>query len=389
MKRYILLLSLIAVVSCQNGKEKDIDGLVESENLSDIKAEKQKLNQQKQTLDKKLQKLNKAIDKLDSTENRPLITVKKLKDTVFKHYVEVQGNIETDQNIIIHPEFSGVLTDIYVEEGEKVTKGQLLGNIEDNGLSSQLAEAKTKLSLAKTTYERRKRLWDKNIGSEIEYLQAETNYEGAQKSVQQLKTRLSKTKVRAPFSGTIDDVITNQGELVSQGQSRLFRIVNLKKMYVSADIPENYLKNIHKGSEVNVHIESIDTVFKAKVRQVSSFINPNNRTFQVKVGVPNKNNLVKPNQNAKIEINDFTAKNRIVISENLLRENANGDRMAFIVEKKNDSVGKAVKTKVKTGRSYKNTTAITAGLQSGDLLIIDGVRTIRNGREVKIKQTHE
>jgi RND family efflux transporter MFP subunit len=386
MKKYILILSLIAAFSCQDKNEKDIDTLVENKNLNEIKARKQQLNQEKQALDEKIQKLDGVLKKLDSSQNRPLVTVKKLKDTTFKHYVEVQGNVETDQNIVIYPEYSGILTKVYVEEGEQVKKGQLLAKIEENGISSQLAEVQTKLNLAKTTYERRKKLWDKNIGSEMQYLKAKANYEGMQKSVQQLKTQLSKTKVRAPFSGTIDNIITDQGGLVNQGQSQLFRIVNLEKMYVSADVPENYLNNIKKGSEVRVEIASIGKTFEGKVRQVSSFINPNNRTFEVKVSVPNKNGMVKPNQNAKIKVNDFTSENTIVISENLLKEDASGNRMAFKVKKKNDSLGKAVKTKVKTGRSYENQIEITEGLKAGDFIIVDGVRTIRDGHEVKIKQ---
>ena len=386
MKKYILILSLIAAFSCQDKNEKDIDTLVENKNLNEIKARKQQLNQEKQALDEKIQKLDGVLKKLDSSQNRPLVTVKKLKDTTFKHYVEVQGNVETDQNIVIYPEYSGILTKVYVEEGEQVKKGQLLAKIEENGISSQLAEVQTKLNLAKTTYERRKKLWDKNIGSEMQYLKAKANYEGMQKSVQQLKTQLSKTKVRAPFSGTIDNIITDQGGLVNQGQSQLFRIVNLEKMYVSADVPENYLNNIKKGSEVRVEIASIGKTFEGKVRQVSSFINPNNRTFEVKVSVPNKNGMVKPNQNAKIKVNDFTSENNIVISENLLKEDASRNRMAFKVKKKNDSLGKAVKTKVKTGRSYENQIEITEGLKAGDFIIVDGVRTIRDGHEVKIKQ---
>jgi membrane fusion protein, multidrug efflux system len=166
---------------------------------------------------------------------------------LFTHYIEIQGNVDTKENIVISPEYSGILTQLYVKAGQKVSKGQVLARIDDGGLSSSLAQAETQLALAKTTFERQKNLWDQKIGSEIQFLQAKTSLESQQKVVAQIKSQLNKTNVVAPFSGTIDEVMTERGKVVAPGMN-LFRIVNLSNMYVTANVPENYIPQLKLGA---------------------------------------------------------------------------------------------------------------------------------------------
>lgn len=378
-----LLFAILILVSCGKN-EKSVDDIINDGNLIEMKSKKSELNDQRNTINQKIDSLSKKIKELSPELERELVSVQTLQDTIFKHYVEVQGEIQTDQNIIISPQFNGVLTDVYVHEGDKVKKGQLLATIDDGGLSSQLAQAQAQATLAKTTYERRKKLWDQQIGSEIEYLQAKTNYEASRKSAEQLQKQLNKAQVRAPFSGVIDDVISDQGQVVSPGTSQLFRLVNLSNMYVTADVPENYLDNIDKGSEVLVDLNSINKEFKGKVEQVSSFINPNNRSFKIRVSVPNASGKVKPNMIATIKINDYTAKKAILIPQNILQENAQGQSMAFIVNKKNDSLGITQRVIVETGKSYNNKVEITKGLKPGQTLVIEGSRTMSDNQEIKM-----
>lgn len=381
---FTLLFTTLILVSCGK-KDKSVEDIIADGNLSEIKAKKSELDTQRSEITKKIDSLSKKIKSLSPERERQLVSVEILKDTVFKHYVEVQGEVQTDQNIIIYPEFSGVLTHVYVHVGDNVKKGQLLAKIDDGGLSSQLAQTQTQAALAQTTYERRKKLWDQQIGSEIEYLQAKTNYEASQKSVEQTQKQLDKTQVRAPFSGVIDDVISDQGQVVSPGANQLFRLVNLSKMYVTADVPENYLNNIDKGSEVLVDLGSINKEFKGKVEQVSSFINPNNRSFQIRVSVPNANGKVKPNLIATIKINDYTAKKAIVIPQNILQENSQGQSMAFIVNKKNDTLGITQRVIVETGKSYDDKMEITKGLKPGQILVVEGSRTMSDNQKIKMK----
>lgn len=389
MKKFLFICFIsLSLIACGN-KEKSVDDVIEGGNLSEIRAKKAELTTQQNALQDDIERLNAEIEELDTNKKRSLVTVKTLQDTIFKHYVEVQGDVETDQNIIIYPEFNGILTNVYVKEGEEVRKGQKLAKIDDGGLSSQLAQAKTQLSLTKTTYERQERLWNQNIGSEIQYLEAKTNFEAQQNAVNQLQTQLSKTIVRAPFSGTIDQVITDEGQVVNPGQNQLFRLVNLDEMYVTAEVPESYIGKINKGTEVLIELNSIGKEFEGDIEQVSNFINPNNRSFQVRVSVPNENGLVKPNLIATIKLNDYTAKNAIVIPQNILQENANDEQIAYLVEKENDSLGVAKRQVVKTGLSYNNKIEITDGLEAGQTIIIEGARSIREGQEIKITENEQ
>ncbi len=389
MKKFLFITFIsLSIIACGE-KEKSVDDVIESGNLSEIRAKKSEITTEQNALQEEIEKLNAAIEKLDTNKKRSLVTVETLQDTIFKHYVEIQGDVETDQNIIIYPEFNGILTDIYVKEGQEVRKGQQLAKIDDGGLSSQLAQAKTQLSLAKTTYERQERLWNQNIGSEIQYLESKTNFEAQQNAVNQLQTQLSKTIVRAPFSGTIDEVITDEGQVVNPGQNQLFRLVNLDEMYVTAEVPENYLGKIDKGTEVLIELPSIGKEFEGDIEQVSNFINPNNRSFQVKVSVPNENGAIKPNLIATIKLNDYTSKNAIVIPQNILQENANNEYVAYLVNKENDSLGVAQRQVVETGLNYDNKIEITKGLKAGETIIIEGARSIREGQEIKITENEQ
>ncbi|MEY3501030.1 MAG: hypothetical protein RL308_2702, partial [Bacteroidota bacterium] len=161
MKKIILIATFsVLLFSC--GKKEDntnIDSLIASKNLVSIKAKRTELQTQ-------LTKLDDAIAVLDvKKQEEALVSVLAVKDTVFSHYLEVQGNINTKENLIIYPQFSGILNTVNVVAGQKVSKGQVLGTIDDGGLSQQLAQIETQLALAKTTFERQKRLWDQKIGS--------------------------------------------------------------------------------------------------------------------------------------------------------------------------------------------------------------------------------
>ena len=377
---YIFITSLI-LVSC-GGKDQSVENLLENGDLSAIKKKKAELSEQQNLLKNDIQKLNEYISKKEKNETALLVTIQQVNDSTFKHFVEVQGNVETDKNIILYPEYSGVLTNVYVEEGQKVTKGQRLAKIDDGGLASQVAQQETQTALAKTTFERRKRLWDQKIGSEIQYLEAKANYEASVDATRQLRSQLGKSIITAPFSGVVDDIIAEQGQVLNQGQSEVMRLVNLDDMYVEASVPENYIENIKKGTEVKVNLASIGKEYVGTVRQVGNYINPDNRTFTVQIEIPNKDGLVKPNLIATVKVNDYTSDTAITIPENILQENAQGDAIAFVFEKETDSTGVARKVLIETGYNYENEIEVKSGLKDGEFIIVEGAKSVRDGQKV-------
>lgn len=387
MKKLAVLISISFIAfSCGKKDEQSVEEIIERGDLTEIKQKKSELGQQQSELTAKIDQLDEAINMLDENRRLDLVTTQVIQDTLFQHFAEVQGDVATDENIIIYPEFSGVLTDIRISEGQSVSRGQTLAIIDDGGLSSELAQLETREALAKTTFERQKRLWEQNIGSEMQFLEAKTNYEAIQRSREQLKARLAKTVVTAPFTGVIDEVITDEGQVVNPGQSPLFRLINLENMYVEAAVPENYLNKIQKGTPVTVKIGSIGNEFEGEVRQVGSNINPNNRTFRVQVAVPNEDGLIKPNQIATIQLNDYSAEDAVVIPENAVQKNALGENIVYVLEEASgENTGIARKKIVETGYVYEGNMEITKGLQPGDTLIVEGAKNLREGQEVKIR----
>lgn len=376
------LFSILILASC--GKEDSVEDLVSNGDLQELRAKKAELSSQQTRLSAQIAQLNAAIEKLDTNDDFVLVRATKVDDTLFKHYVELPGDVETDENIIIYPEYSGVLTNVLVKEGQKVKKGQVLARIDEGGLASQLAQLEAQAALAKTTFERQQRLWNQNIGSEIQFLEAKTNYEAIQNSVNQLRSQLAKTVVRAPFSGVIDQVLSDEGEVVAPGRSELFRLINLSEMYIRAAIPESYLGKIRKGTEVMVEIPATGTEFSSKIEQVGSFINPNNRTFEIKVAVPDNNDQVKPNLIATVKLNDYTAENAITVPENVIQKNAAGENLAYVVKAQDDSTGIAERRILTIGAVYNDRVEVLSGLQEGDLLITEGAKKVNDGERVRI-----
>ncbi|MEH6406827.1 MAG: efflux RND transporter periplasmic adaptor subunit [Leeuwenhoekiella sp.] len=382
MKKIIFLILTVFAVSCGK-KEESVDNLIADGDLAKMRSKKTELVNQQTEVKLELDKLNAAIDKKDPRTQAALVTTRTLTDSVFKHYIEVQGNVNTDQNIIIYPEFSGILTRVYVKEGEHVRKGQLLAKIDDNGMSSQLARQEAQTTLAKTTYDRQKRLWDQKIGSEIQYLEAKTNYEASKAANDQLSSQVSKANITAPFSGVVDDIIADQGQVVTQGQSQVIRLVNLDDMYVDASIPESFLGKVKQGGDVIIELASLGKELKGTIRQVGNFVNPDNRTFTIKIAIPNADSAIKPNLIATVKINDYTVDDAITIPANAIQENAAGESIAYIYEPKTDSTGVAKQVKLEKGYTYDQNVEITSGLQTGQTLILEGSRSLRDGQEVK------
>jgi len=383
---FVLLNLLVLLASCGDKKDSvSLESILETGNLETLKAKKAELSAKAATLAGELEQLEKVIAQKDSTATKEvLVTTMAVKDTLFNHFVEIQGNVETKQNVLIYPEYQGTLLRVVVQKGQRVSKGQVLARIDDGGLGSQLAQLESQEALAKTTYERQERLWNQQIGSEIQYLQAKTQYESAQNMVKQMKSQLGRTNVKAPFSGVIDDVITEQGTVVSPGVA-LFRIVNLSNMHVSAEVPETYLKTITKGKDVSVYFPVLDETIITTIRQAGSYINPANRSFPIEVGVPNKKGTIKPNLTARLSINDYTSENAILIPLNVINENAEGEQYVYTAfAKAEDNITVAQQQIITTGKSQGDKIEVVSGLKNGDQIIVEGARSVKDNQKVRI-----
>ncbi|WP_452220190.1 efflux RND transporter periplasmic adaptor subunit [Lacinutrix salivirga] len=380
-----LLIVTLIVTSCGQNKKQSIDDVIATNNLETIRQKRKEIVAQQQEIAAKLKQLDTKIQVLDTTKRVPLVTTFTAKNDVFNHFLELQGSVSTKNNLVLYPEYSGILSRVYVKEGQKVSKGQTLAKIEDGGLSQQLAQTQIQANLAKTTFERQQRLWNQKIGSEIQYLQAKSNYEAQAEVVNQIKEQISKTIVRAPFSGTIDDVITDQGSMVGAGQTQLMRIVNLDDMYIETEVPERYITDVKKDKAVEVMFPVLGKTIQSKIRQAGSFINPANRTFKVEIAVPNKDKDIKPNLTARLKINDYTNEDAILIKQSIISENANGEQYVYVIEgKKENGEGTAKRVIIETGKTQGDFIEVLKGIDDNAELIEEGARSVKDGQTVKI-----
>lgn len=378
---YILLLSLITT-SCGDKRETAADVIATNDEVK-IKAKREALVNEQHELQQEIKLLEDKIYELDPEKNLPLVTTFTSKEELFDHYLELQGNVDTKQNIVIYPETQGILTKVYVKEGDKVVNGQLLATIDDGGLSQQLAQLQIQSDLAKTTFERQKRLWDQKIGSEIQFLQAKSSFESQQQMVNQLKSQLEKNSLRAQFSGIVDDVMIQQGSVVAP-QSPVIRMVNLNDMYIETDVPESYITDVVVGKNVQIEFPVLGKTIQGKIRQAGNFINPANRTFKIEVAVPNADKMIKPNLTAKLKINDYTNNKAILIPQNIISENANGEQYIYIIENKDTDKATAHRIIIETGKTQGDFIEVISGVENNSEIIKEGARSVKDGQIVKI-----
>ena len=346
------------------------------------------LNEQKITLVSKIDSLSQElktleseISKLDTSKKLQIITTIPVKNGTFKHYVEVQGVVQADKNIEIRPELGGTVTHIYVKEGQNVTAGQTLVQLDDASIKTSIAELNTQLNLANTTFERQERLWNQKIGSEMQYLQTKAQKESLENNLANLKTQAKKMKIIAPFSGIVDEIFPKNGELTNP-QMPVVRLLNLNKVYVEADVTETYLPVIKKGTETIVNFPSIHKEMNAKVTQIGNFINPNNRSFKTRINLSNKDQSIKPNLLADIKFLDFKAEG-IIIPSNLVQQDQNGKDYVFTIQTKNGE-HTVVKNSIIAFKEYKNEVYVSEGLTKNDTIVNEGARQVQAGEVVKI-----
>ena len=385
MKKFIALLSLVSFIQCGSSDKKNVSEIIATGTLEEIQLQKTAHVKTINQLEKELEQLNASLQSKDKTQKFVLVGSVELKEEFYQHSVSFQGSIETDKNILIYPEIPGLLKKIHVSEGQKVTQGTLLAEISDGGLRDQLEQLKLQLKLAKTTFERQQRLWKQKIGSEIQFLQAKTNYLSIEKSVSQMKDQVAKTKITAPFDGVIDHIVADRGSNLTPGMTPIIRIINLDQMKVAAEIPEIHLPNIHTNTSAVVSVPVLGTQYEERVSVVGNFINPNNRSFRVEISLDNKEQMLKPNMTALIEVNDYNNPKAVLVSiKNILENQAGASYVYKLVEEDAaQNTYRVEKTFVKLGKSSKNKIEILSGLQAGDRIVEDGIRLVKDQQLVK------
>ena len=372
MKKTYALIGISLMLCC--GKTSK-----QSASLLELNSNKRDLTQQIDSLSSLLKSVELNISKLDTNKRLTRVTALKSEEKMFQHFIEVQGSVEADQSVELYPESSGNITKIFVREGQSISKGHPLVQIDNSILESSKVELQTQLDLATTTFERQKRLWDQNIGSEIQYLQAKAKKEGLENSLESLKSQAKKLKITAPFSGTVDEIFVKNGGLANPMFPAL-RLINLNQIHVESEVTETYLKYIKKGTEVELYFPSIDKKINTKVDQVGNYINPNNRSFKVRINVNNTDGTLKANLLADVKISDFKEVG-IVIPSNLIQKDRMNKPFVYSLVKE-DKFFRVKKSYIIEKIGYENESFISEGLEADVLIVDKGSRLVKEDETV-------
>lgn len=375
MKKILIILSIaiISITGCKN----------ENSSPKEIKAKILEYRTEISNLNKKIDELYAQLGEDTSVNINDLkVDVLAIQKQSFKHFVEVTGSVDAVNNSRISPQMNGQITKIYVNEGQKVSRGQLLVKLNAEVLKKNLAQLQTSLLLADTMYQKQKKLFNQKVISEVQYLQAKNQKETLEKNIDVINSQLALSVIRAPFSGIVDQIYVKEGEISMPGKP-VIQLVNLSQMEVTADIPENYLPKINIGDKIKLRFQTYqDMKIESKISFKGNVINPVNRTFRIKAKFKNPNQKIKPNMLAVIHFNDYSTAKAIVVPSEILAKDVNGWYL-FVAEKENNKTI-ARKRYVKIGISDIDKTIINSGLNENELVITKGFNLVKEGLKISV-----
>ena len=381
MKNIFILFLIVSLISCEDNST--LKSILESNDVEQIKLKRKQIAAAQQDFSSKLQIIDNKLEELNTNPQLPIVEVFAVNPVMFEHYVQVQGSVKSDELINIFPEFSGVVKAIYVKSGDVVKKGQPLIKIDDGGLKEQLSQLEIGFELTKTTFERQKRLWDQNIGSEIKFLESKTMFEAQKQGIEQLKKQIKKTLIEAPFSGNIDNVVVKNGEVVYPGRSNLMMLLNLDNLYIESNVPEKHIASISYGNKAIVHFPLLNKTISTTIRQSGSYINPINRTFKIEMDIEKNDLNIKPNLNSKVKINDYSNNSALMINQNFISIDSDNKEYVYKIYNK-DKKTYVSKNIIITGKNDGVNVEVISGLISGDRVVSEGIRKLVDNARVKI-----
>ncbi len=365
MKKILYIATILFLAGC-------------SSKPKDKKTELADLQKQQADLTSKITKLQAETGSADSSKSSD-VSIVEVKTAPFVNYVQIQGKIDAQDNVTAYPQSPGTITAIYARAGQHVSKGQVLVQLDNSVLRENIAQAQSQVTLLNTLYQRQKNLWDQKIGTEVQYLQAQTNLQGAQKQMAALSQQSSMYRITSPISGTIDQMDLKLGQVAQPGVTGI-RIVNADVLKVKADVPESYSASVGTGNDVKILVPDANDSLVTKVTFAAKAIDPNSRSFAVEIKLPARKSL-RPNMTAILKIADYSKSKAIVIPVKAIQKSEDGDYV-FV-----NNSGTAKRKNVKVGATYGGQSEILSGLNAGDQLVTAGAADIEDGDKIKVLQS--
>lgn len=377
--KFIITLTILSAIVVACGSASGEQGLAAK------KTKLQELQGQAIELNAEIAKLEAEIKAEDPNfvekKSSILVSVNSLAPKTFSHSVEIRGAVASKKNVLLSAEAMGKIVSVHVKEGQRVSAGQTLVSLDADVLRNNIKQVNTQLDLAKEVFERQDRLWKKNIGTEVQYLQAKANKESLESQLGVLNAQLDMMIVRAPFGGIVDNIPARVGEVAQPGLP-LVRLVNPDDIYISADVSESFLGKFSPNQEVDIYFPSQDRRVKSKIKSVGQTIKSENRTFEIEIELPKLDFPAQPNQVVVLRLVDYRNDQALVVPTEVIQADRDGNFVYVIVNKDGGQV--ATKKSVKIGSSYELKTEINNGLQSGDKVVTKGYRDLSEGVEVSV-----
>jgi len=377
MKNFLSLSFITFIIfSCSSGS-----------GLEKKKAELAESQAEYDALKIKIADLEKEIARLDTSAEirKPkLVTLIPVQTGIFNHYIDVQGTIDSEENIAVQPGMPGQVTKVNVHEGDMVKAGQVLAEVDNRVIRESISQLQTNVDFAKTAFEKQQRLWNQKIGTEIQFLQSKTQFESLQKNMITLQAQLDMSRIKSPINGMVDAVNIKVGEYAAPGMLGSFRVVNFGKMKVKAKIADSYIGKVKLGNPVRIYLADIKDTIQGKISFVSKVVNPMTRSFDIEIGLGATSTEVRPNMMASLKINDENIDNAMSVQSNLVQKDPSGSMYVMISEGRAANM-KARKKLVKTGISSGARIIVLEGLSGNEQLIEAGYQEVVDGQLISLK----
>ncbi|HNP96837.1 MAG TPA: efflux RND transporter periplasmic adaptor subunit [Cyclobacteriaceae bacterium] len=376
--KYIFPIILLIAAACGESKEE--------KSVEKKKAELDKARADFQELKMKIVNLENELSEIDpefAKENNKAILVSTFvaKHQPFEHKVEVRGAVESRRNVMLSAQTAGEIKRTPVREGQRVTAGQVLVELDADVIRKTISELKTSLELATTVYEKQAKLWEQKIGTEVQYLQAKNNKESLENKLATANAQLNLAIIRAPFSGTVDQLPARVGEMAAPGVP-LVRVVSTEEMYLRADVSERFIGRFNAGDKVDILFPLMNKKLTSVVSSVGQVINTENRTFEVEVMLPKVDFIVKPNQVVVLQLRDYVNQEALAVPTRLIQKDEDGQYIYIVEQRESGTIAR--KVHVKAGITSETETEIIEGLKGSEQIVDKGFRDLTEGVAVSV-----
>lgn len=373
-KIIIAILSIITIVISSCGDKNSVKA--KKEKLEKLKTEQAALITQIKTLEDEIKA---SGDSMETKVKMVNVAITEIQTSNFRHFIDVQGQVDGDENTTISAKVPGLVLNVFAKPGSVVKAGQILAELDGNAVKKQIQSMETNLSLVTDLYNKQKALWEKQVGSEIQFKQAKTNKESLEQQIGAMREQLSMYKITAPSNGTIDEVNLKNGQTAAPGMP-YFTIVNFNKLKVKANVAEAFANKVKQGNNVQILFPDLNKNIEAKISYSGKGISALNRTFGVEVNLPNDNSYL-PNMIAVVKIIDYEKTNAIVVPVNCIQNGEEGSHVFVAVKENGKNIAK--KRTVIVGETYNENAEILSGLEKGEQLITVGYSDLNDGEVIK------